>query len=124
MAHVRITVASPLRECLLHCGVDSVRDFGPISTTVADVELVTAWARQAGPEAVALALRQLDELLAVVGQSSARELGEVLAVMGASGGGGSGVAAAQQALLALLDALRPALGRLAEPDSTLSRGLS
>ena len=41
MAHVRITVASPLRECLLHCGVDSVRDFGPISTTVADIELVT-----------------------------------------------------------------------------------
>ena len=115
MTHVRITVASPLREFLLHCGVDSVRDFAPISTTMADVQLVSAWARQAGPEAVASALRQLDELVAVSGQSGAGEFGEVLAVIEASSGGGSGGVAAQRALLALLDALRSELRRLAEP---------
>lgn len=122
MAHVRITVASPLRECLLHCGVDSVRDFAPMSTTVADLALVTAWARRAGPEATALALRQLDELVAVVEQRSALELGEVLAVMESSGGERSGIAPAQRALLALLTALRSALVRLAEPDPAADGG--
>jgi hypothetical protein len=120
MTHVRITVASPLRECLLHCGVDSVHDFAPISTTVADIELVTAWARQSGPEAVALALRQLDELLPIVRQSGARELSEVLVAMEASSGGQ--LVAAQQALVTLLDALRSAMERHAEPCAAPDRG--
>jgi hypothetical protein len=113
MANIRITVASPLRECLLHCGLTCVRDFGPSNALSADVELLAGWARQAGPEAATLALRQLEELIAVVGESSIRQMAETLALM-AKGGEESGPAAMQRALLALLNALRPALASIAD----------
>jgi len=122
MGNIRITVASPLRECLLHCGLTCVRNFELSNALSADIESLANWASQAGPEAATLALQQLDELIAVVGERSAREMGELIALMARGGEGeGAGLPATQRALLALLEALRPALANSAEPGAAPDR---
>ena len=70
MADVDIEVPSPLLECFLHCEVDCVRECCGIHAISTDADLIGGWGRQAGPEVVALALRQLGELLTVEGDQS------------------------------------------------------
>jgi hypothetical protein len=98
--HVRITVASPLRECLLHGGFDCAREFCDADAVSADAELIAGWARRAGPEAVGLALRQLNELSEVVG----RPVPE-----------GSVLGPAREKLLGVLGAFQSALAPAADP---------
>ncbi len=66
MTTVEIEVPSPLRECFLHCEVICVRDCCGIDAISEDPELVAAWGRQVGHQAVLKALSQAEELIAQV----------------------------------------------------------
>jgi hypothetical protein len=63
---VFIEVLSPLRECFMHSEVVCVRECCGIGAISTDAELIGAWARDVGPSAVSVALRQLAELMTVV----------------------------------------------------------
>ncbi|MFL5327849.1 MAG: DUF6331 family protein [Gemmataceae bacterium] len=66
MVDVSVEVPSPLQECFLHCEVECARECCGIDAISSDPGLIAAWARQAGPAAVADAQRQLADLISIV----------------------------------------------------------
>jgi hypothetical protein len=66
MADIEVEVPSPLRECFQHCEVHCVRACCGLDAISTDAELIAVWGREAGPQAVAWALRQLSELVETV----------------------------------------------------------
>jgi hypothetical protein len=63
---VEVEVPSPLRECILHCEVDCVRECCGINAISQDAGLIAGWSREVGPTATSLALRQIRGLLVAV----------------------------------------------------------
>ncbi len=66
MANVPVEIPSPLRECFTHCEVECVSACCGIHAFSTDPDLVDAWCRRVGPDAVVEARLQLAELIALV----------------------------------------------------------
>lgn len=108
MGDVSIEIASPLRECFLHCEVNCVRECCGINAISTDPDLITAWGRQIGPSGVAEALGQLDNLVTVVKDRSHNVSSLFLNHYTCH-------EAARRQLLEFLELFRTAIASIAEP---------
>ena len=115
VADVLVEVRSPLRDCLLHCEVECVRECCGIDAISTDAEVIAAWRQQAGPAAVAEARGQLAELVAVV-EDRTHNVSSLFLNHYTSD------EAARRQLLEFLAAFRTGLAADAEPGSVLSSG--
>jgi hypothetical protein len=75
---VSVEIPAPLRECFLHCETECVRGCCGIDAISTEADVIADWGRKAGSKAVAEALRQLDELVAVVEDRSHNVLSHFL----------------------------------------------
>lgn len=66
MVDVEVEVLTPLADCFRHCETECVRECCGIDAISTDAEQISGWSRRAGPEAVELALGQLQKIIAVV----------------------------------------------------------
>lgn len=115
MADGSVEVPSPLQECFLQCEVECVRECCGIDAFSTDPVLISAWGREAGSAAVAVASRQLAELVVVVENRSHKVSSPFLNHYTCG-------EAARQQLLDFLAAFHTGLASITEPAVAADRG--